>query len=147
MAGTSDKVSSTKTETAPAVSAPVVFLLRLEGLAAAAFSAVLYARTGASWWLFVALWLAPDLSMLGYLIGPKIGARIYNAIHSYVTPATLAVCSMLLGSAPVMPIALIWVNHIGVDRLLGYGLKYPAGFGWTHLSRMGKRNVEATRAS
>ncbi len=134
-------------QTCPAVGAPLVFLLRLEGLAAAVFAAVLYAHTGASWWLFAALWLAPDLSMLGYLVNANIGARIYNAIHSYVTPATLAVCSMLLGSAAVMPIALIWVNHIGVDRLLGYGLKYPAGFGWTHLGRMGKRSIEAIQAS
>jgi hypothetical protein len=131
----------------PAVGAPVVVLLRLEGLAAAVFAAVLYARTGASWWLFAALWLVPDLSMLGYLVNSNIGARVYNAIHSYVTPATLAVCGMLLGSAGVMPIALIWINHIGVDRLLGYGLKYPAGFGWTHLGRMGKRSAVAIQAS
>jgi hypothetical protein len=139
MASSVGNASSTKIDTAPAVGAPVVTLLRLEGLAAAAFSAVLYARTGASWWLFAALWLAPDLSMLGYLVGPNIGARIYNAIHSYVTPGTLWLFGMLLGSTAVVPIALIWVNHIGVDRLLGYGLKYPAGFGWTHLGRMGKR--------
>jgi hypothetical protein len=129
-----------------AVGAPVRTLLRLEGLAAAAFAAALYAHTGASWWLFAALWLVPDLSMLGYLVSPGVGARIYNAIHSYTTPATLAVCALLLKSPSVMPYALIWVNHIGVDRLLGYGLKYPAGFGWTHLGRMGKR-VEATPAS
>jgi hypothetical protein len=107
-------------------------------LAAAALSAVFYAHAGASWWLFAALWLAPDLSMLGYLAGPKWGARIYNAIHSYVTPATLAVTAMLLRSPSLVPIALIWFNHIGVDRLLGYGLKYPAGFGWTHLGRPAK---------
>ncbi|MGA2650704.1 MAG: DUF4260 domain-containing protein [Terracidiphilus sp.] len=122
-----------------AVSAPVRTLLRLEGLAAAAFAAALYAHTGTSWWLFAALWLVPDLSMLGYLMSPDIGARIYNAIHSYTTPATLAVCALLLKSPAVMPFALIWVNHIGVDRLLGYGLKYPAGFGWTHLGKLGKR--------
>jgi len=122
-----------------AVGQPVRTLLRLEGLAAAAFAAALYARTGASWWLFAGLWLVPDLSMLGYLVNPGIGARIYNAIHSYVTPATLAVCALLLKSPSVMPFALIWVNHIGVDRLLGYGLKYPAGFGWTHLGKLGKR--------
>jgi hypothetical protein len=129
-----------------AVRAPVRTLLRLEGLAAAAFAAALYAHTGASWWLFAALWLVPDLSMLGYLVSPGVGARIYNAIHSYTTPATLAVCALLLKSPTVMPYALIWVNHIGVDRLLGYGLKYPAGFGWTHLGRMGKR-VEANPES
>jgi hypothetical protein len=115
--------------------------LRLEGLAAVAISAVFYARTGASWWLFAALWLAPDLSMLGYLGGPKLGARIYNAIHSYVTPATLAVTGLLLHSPALLPYALIWMNHIGVDRLLGYGLKYPWGFKFTHLSKIDGRDA------
>ena len=109
-------------------------LLRMEGLAVAAVTAVLYARTGASWWLFAVLWLVPDLSMLGYLVDSCWGARTYNASHSYVTPATLAVCALLLHQAALVPVALIWINHIGVDRLLGYGLKYPAGFKWTHLS-------------
>ena len=67
---------------APAVAAPVLLFLRLEGLALAAISAVLYARTGSSWWLFAALWLVPDLSMLGYLVSPCWGARLYNAIHT-----------------------------------------------------------------
>ncbi len=125
----------------------VRFFLRLEGLAAAALSAVFYAKTGASWWLFAALWITPDLSMLGYLAGPGWGARIYNAIHSYTTPATLAVTAMLLRSPALVPIALIWFNHIGVDRLLGYGLKYPAGFTWTHLGRMGKQRGEVTPPS
>lgn len=117
----------------------VRFLLRLEGLAAAAISATFYARTGTGWWLFAALWLAPDLSMLGYLAGPRWGARIYNAIHSYVTPATLAVTALLLGASAPLPYALIWINHIGVDRLLGFGLKYREGFAWTHLGKLGAR--------
>ena len=121
--------------------------LRLEGLSAAALSAVFYQRTGASWWLFAALWLAPDLSMLGYLGGPKLGARIYNAIHSYVTPATLAVTALLLQSPALVPYALIWINHIAVDRLLGYGLKYPEGFKWTHLGKLGGRRAEINQAS
>ncbi|MDR3725436.1 MAG: DUF4260 domain-containing protein [Terracidiphilus sp.] len=128
------------------VGPPVLTLLRLEGLAVAAITAVLYARTGASWWLFAALWLAPDLSMLGYFTGPNWGARIYNAIHSYLTPATLAVCALLLHAPAQLPFALIWINHIGVDRLLGYGLKYPMGFEWTHLSRLGKQGSDATPA-
>jgi hypothetical protein len=134
-------------DTTPVVGAPVLTLLRLEGLAAAALAAVFYAQTGASWWWFAALWLAPDLSMLGYLIGSDIGARIYNAIHSYITPATLAVCGILLHSPTLLPIALIWMNHIGVDRLLGYGLKYTAGFGWTHLGKMGRRPTETINAA
>ena len=128
---------------APAVGAPVLFFLRLEGLALAAISAVLYARTGASWWLFAALWLLPDLSMLGYLASPCWGARCYNAIHTTVTPITLALVALMLHTAGPLPYALIWLNHIGVDRLLGFGLKYPAGFGWTHLSTKGKQRGHA----
>jgi hypothetical protein len=129
------------------VAVPVRSILRLEGLAAAAVSAVLYAHTGASWWLFAALWLTPDLSMLGYLYRPCWGARIYNAIHSYLAPATLALAALLLRSPAVLPFALIWINHIGVDRLLGYGLKYPEGFQWTHLGKMGGRGADVVAAS
>ena len=134
-------------EKTPAVAAPVRSLLRLEGLALAAISAVLYARTGASWWLFAALWLIPDMSMIGYLAGPCWGARCYNAIHTTVTPITLALAALLLHTAGPLPFALIWLNHIGVDRLLGYGLKYPAGFGWTHLGSQGKQPGESIPAS
>ena len=126
---------------------PILFLLRLEGLAAAALSAVFYARTGASWWLFAALWLAPDLSLLGYLAGPHWGARIYNAIHAYVTPATLAVSALLLHSANLVPIALIWINHIGVDRMLGFGLKYQEGSRFTHLGGLGNPRAGAPSPS
>jgi hypothetical protein len=117
-----------------------VLLLRLEGLTVAAISAVLYAQAGASWWLFAAVWLAPDLSMLGYLTGrPCWGARIYNTFHTYALPGVLALAALLLHARGLMPIALIWINHIGVDRLLGFGLKYGEGFGWTHLGYVGKR--------
>ena len=129
--------------TSPSVAAPVLNLLRLEGLAVAALSAILFSRTGASWWLFAGLWLLPDLSMLGYLYRPCWGARIYNAVHTYTTPVTLAVCALLLHRSALLPVALIWTNHIGVDRLLGFGLKYPAGFGWTHLGNAGGRRRKA----
>ncbi len=142
MATKSSILDPLPSQQAPAGANTVLLFLRLEGLAAAALSAVFYARTGASWWLFAALWITPDLSLLGYLAGPGWGARIYNAIHSYTTPATLAVTAMLLRSPALVPIALIWFNHIGVDRLLGYGLKYPAGFSFTHLGRIGKQRDE-----
>jgi hypothetical protein len=124
--------------TPPANGSSIVLLLRVEGLVMAVATAVIFARTGASWWLF-ALWLVPDLSMLGYLGGACRGARIYNAFHTYVGPGALALCSLLPGAHAALPLALIWANHIGVDRLLGYGLKYGDGFGFTHLGRMGKR--------
>jgi Domain of unknown function (DUF4260) len=126
---------------APARISSVIVLERLEGLAVAAVTAVLYARTGASWWLFAAFWLLPDLSMLGYLRSPCTGARVYNAFHNYVPPATLGVFGLLHTGALLPAIALIWANHIGVDRALGYGLKYAQGFAWTHLGQLGKRRA------
>ena len=114
-------------------SPPVLWWLRLEGLAVAALSGVLYFRAGASWWLFAALWLVPDLSMLGYLAGSRWGSYCYNAVHAYLLPSALALAALTLHRPALLPLALIWFNHIGVDRLLGYGLKYPAGFRFTHL--------------
>ncbi|KAA6457209.1 DUF4260 family protein [Acidobacteria bacterium AB60] len=113
--------------------APITQLLRLEGLAIGAITAVFYARTGASWWLFAALWLAPDLSILGYLLGSCRGSRVYNAAHTYTLPATLALCGLVLRAPALLPFALIWANHIAIDRLMGYGLKFSNGFDWTHL--------------
>jgi hypothetical protein len=112
---------------------PITQLLRLEGLAVGVISGVLYARTGASWWLFAALWLAPDLSILGYYLGPCRGSRIYNAAHTYTVALTLGVCGLLFHANVLLPFALIWANHIAVDRMMGYGLKFSNGFGWTHL--------------
>ena len=124
-----------------AVHGSPLILLRLEGLAVAALTFVVYAHIGANWWLFAALWIAPDLSMLGYLHSPCWGARIYNAAHTYVVPSILTFFALLFGVKSQLPIALIWINHIGIDRLLGYGLKYSNGFGWTHLGRLGKKKV------
>lgn len=118
---------------------PVTWWLRLEGLAVAVLSVALYARNGASWWLFAALWLTPDLSFFGYLAGPRIGSYCYNAVHSYLLPVALAIVALSFHEAALLPFALIWFSHIGVDRLLGYGLKYPQAFGLTHLGRLGKR--------
>jgi hypothetical protein len=129
----------------PPRNSSVALLLRLEGLTAAAISAAAYARTGASWWLFAALWLAPDLSMLAYLGRPCRAARIYNAFHSYLLPVVLGSMAILLHARGLAPVALIWINHIGVDRLLGYGLKYSDGFGWTHLGLTGAARRAVTR--
>src|SRR4051812_49551341 len=131
---------------AGAVTGSVSTLLRLEGLVAAVASAALYAHTGASWWLFAALWLTPDLSMLAYLKRPCLGARYYNAAHTYFLPGVLGLSGLLLHADALLPFALIWVNHIGVDRLLGYGLKYSDGFGFTHLGRLGRREAATSPA-
>jgi hypothetical protein len=118
--------------------AVIVYVLRSEALAVAALTFMLFARSGASWWLFILLWLAPDLSMLGYVAGPFWGARIYNSIHAYTTAVALGLCAYLLGAKDMTAVAIIWTNHIAIDRVLGYGLKYPSRFGWTHLGAIGK---------
>lgn len=114
-------------------------LLRLEGLAAFAASLALYAHAGFSGPIFALLFLSPDLSMLAYIAGPRAGAAVYNVVHTYALalPVTL---TGFFGAQPVLTAAgLILTAHIGVDRALGYGLKYSTGFGDTHLGRTGRR--------
>jgi hypothetical protein len=111
-------------------------LLRTEGLTLLALSVLLYWVNGGSWLLFGVLLLAPDLSMLGYLAGPKVGASIYNAFHAYTMPAVVGAFGMVLASPVAIAVALIWFAHIGMDRTLGYGLKYPTSFKDTHLQRV-----------
>jgi len=115
--------------------------LRVEGLAVLAAAIFIYVRSGHSWILLVVLFLAPDLSFFGYAMGPRIGAVSYNVFHSYIFPLALAGGLWLAGDS--MAVALIWIAHIGFDRLLGYGLKYPSGFGDTHLGRLGRPAVES----
>jgi hypothetical protein len=124
---------------APAVAGAPRALLRLEGLFVFALSVALYGRMGESWWLFTLLFLAPDLSFLGYLAGRRVGAVAYNAAHTTAGPAVLVLVGLLAPYQPAVAISLIWLAHCGIDRALGYGLKYGAGFGFTHLGRIGWR--------
>jgi Domain of unknown function (DUF4260) len=112
-------------------------LLRLEGLAALGVALAAYSQAGASWRLFALLFLVPDLSILAYLAGKSAGAIAYNAAHSFVLPLALLAAS-LVGYAELEPCALIWIAHIGFDRVLGFGLKYGSGFGHTHLGLVGR---------
>jgi hypothetical protein len=120
----------------PAIEGAPRVLLRAEGAALLAAATILYAKTGAPWWLFAILFLAPDLSFLGYLAGAGVGAVTYNAMHTTIAPLFLAAAGLLSRADGLLPLALIWLAHIGFDRLLGYGLKYGAGFGFTHLGRL-----------
>lgn len=117
------------------------FLLRFEGVALLALAVLLYWLNGGSWLLFALLLLAPDASMLGYLAGSKTGAAVYNTFHNYVPPAVLVAFGLLAGSPLAASLALIWFAHIGMDRMLGYGLKYPTEFKDTHLGRIGDRGA------
>lgn len=115
----------------------VRLLLRLEGFAMFAAAVAFYAQAGFSWLGFALLFLAPDLSMLAYLAGPRMGAAGYNLIHTYVPALALTVAGFFGGVPFAAAGGLIWIAHIGIDRALGYGLKYPTAFGDTHLGRRG----------
>jgi Domain of unknown function (DUF4260) len=115
-------------------------LLRLEALALFAASLALYWHVSGDWKLFAILILVPDLSMIFYIAGARIGSLAYNTMHSTLGPIALAAASHFVPQQPLLlPIALIWGAHVGIDRALGYGLKYASAFGDTHLGRIGKR--------
>jgi hypothetical protein len=111
-------------------------LLHAEGVAVAVAAIALYFHADFPWWLLVALVLVPDLSMVGYLAGPAIGAAAYDAAHTYSLPVALAAVGLIVHAETAVQLGLIWLTHIGVDRALGYGLKYPTGFKDTHLQRV-----------
>jgi hypothetical protein len=129
-------------------------LLRLEGAAMLVTATLAYAQTGRGWLLYLLLFFVPDVSFAAYTLGPRIGAIGYNLLHSYTFPLTalavalaarwagadVAVYDMFVVwhdiTALTAAVMLIWIAHIGFDRMLGYGLKYPSGFKDTHLGRL-----------
>jgi hypothetical protein len=118
-------------------------LLRLEGMAVFAAALVIYAHIGSSWWLFAGLFFVPDLSMLGYLAGQRTGAMLYNLGHWYAFPAACIAWGCAGQSTLPLIVGLIWAAHIGLDRALGYGLKYAEGFGFTHLGKIGAARLRS----
>ncbi len=130
---------------AGAVAGSVRTILRLEGLAVCAAAAAAYAHAGGSWTWFALLFLVPDLSFSGYLAGPRVGAATYNLAHSHAGAFALAGAGYAIGAPLVSATGLIWIAHIGFDRCLGYGLKYPTSFNDTHLGRIGRPAATASR--
>jgi hypothetical protein len=122
------------------VSGKVALILRAEAGVALLCTVVAYRITEANWILFAILFFAPDLTMVGYAISSRIGAAVYNAGHTYVSPTILAFVGWSITDPLLYSLALIWAAHIGFDRLLGYGLKYPNAFGDTHLGRLRRRS-------
>ncbi len=116
----------------------VVRMLRGEGLVELLALLAAYSRFGQGWWLFAALFLAPDVAMLGYLAGPRVGAACYNAVHVIVGPVLLGAAALAAGWPLGLSLALIWAAHVQFDRALGYGLKFSTRFGDTHLGGIGR---------
>jgi hypothetical protein len=103
-------------------------------LAAAALA--LYIDRGFSWLALLILWLAPDLGAVGYLAGNRVGAIAYDLTHFEGWPVALATFGVVADAKIAVQLALIWLSHIGIDRAIGYGLKYPSAFKDTHIQRV-----------
>jgi hypothetical protein len=113
-------------------------LLRLEGLGVFTLALTIYWHQASGWGLFWATVWLPDLALLGYLINPRVGAVAYNITHAKLLPCALAIVGLAAGHIVLLSLTLIWFVHIGADRMLGYGLKYPEGFKITHLGVIGQ---------
>lgn len=111
-------------------------LLHLEGAVLLLAAVAVYFRLGLPWWAFLLFLLAPDLSAVGYLAGPRVGSVTYNLGHTTLWPVLLGLAGWWFGLSWTAPVSLIWLAHIGMDRMVGYGLKYPDGFKQNHMHRV-----------
>jgi len=112
--------------------------LRLEGLAGLAAGVAVYLASGGSLLWLVPLLLAADISMAGYLAGPRVGAIGYNLAHNWAVGVGLLGAGAALAAPALVLAGAVLVGHVGMDRLAGYGLKYPTAFSDTHLGRIGR---------
>lgn len=113
--------------------------LQIEGAAALIAGLSVYGSMGGNWLLAVPLLLLPDVSMVGYLRDPRLGAMTYNVVHNWAVGLAALAAGWLLSAVPLQLAGAILIAHVGGDRLLGYGLKYPSAFGDTHLGHIGRR--------
>jgi hypothetical protein len=114
-------------------------LLKLEELFLFGLSLFLFSRSGYSWGWYALLFLTPDLSALGYLINPRVGSWTYNLIHHKGFAVALYVLGYLRSIPLLMFTGTILLGHSSLDRVFGYGLKYPDAFQNTHLGTIGRR--------
>jgi hypothetical protein len=112
--------------------------LRTEGLATFGAGLAGFLFLGLPWWAFLLLLIVPDVSMVGYLRGPRVGAIVYNVAHDLATGVAIAGLGLAVASVPVAAAGAILVAHSGMDRMAGYGLKFPSSFQDTHLGRIGR---------
>lgn len=117
-------------------------LLKLEDFGAFLLSIYLFSQLDFAWWVYPALLLVPDLSMLGYLYNAKVGAWIYNFFHHQLLGFACWMLGMWLEVPPLALAGLILFGHSAWDRMLGYGLKYNDSFHNTHLGRIGKKAAD-----
>ena len=99
---------------------------------------MLYGWLGGPWLLVIPLLLLPDISAIGYLRDPRLGAFTYNLVHNWAFGLGLLGLGLAAGSTPIAILGIVAIAHVGMDRAVGYGLKLPTSFQDTHLGRMGK---------
>lgn len=128
------------------------YVVKLEYLFAAVLVAVFFVSVGHfDWWWLIVLFLLFDISMIGYLVNPHVGAITYNIVHSLIGPVCLTMIYIITAGHTaadadrfyqadsfLLFIILVWLFHIFVDRALGFGLKHQEGFHHTHLGKIGK---------
>lgn len=114
----------------------VKIILKLEGLSIFIASLYFFYETRGTWLWFFILFLAPDLSMMGYLKGKRVGAILYNTAHNFFTSFLIITVGFLLNSEVTLHLGIILLAHVGIDRFFGYGLKYKEDFKITHLQKI-----------
>lgn len=119
----------------PSFSRPAI-LLRIESVALLALAILLYREHGGNWWLFAILLLAPDLAFAAAVAGQRAGLVAYNLAHTAIAPALLALLGFVADWDLGVTLSLIWFAHLGLDRAVGYGLKYSLTKRDTHLDRV-----------
>ena len=122
----------------PLVAPSIRAWLRIEGLAGFVAGIVLFVGLGGPWFLAIPLLLVPDMSALGYLRGPRVGAVTYNLVHNWAIGLVVLGIGVWSGVGAVGLAGAILIAHVGMDRVAGYGLKLPSSFQDTHLGRIGK---------
>ena len=105
-----------------------IFQRRLECAAVLFACLALYGARGHGWGLFAALFFIPDLSLLCYHFGPRIGGICYNLMHSFLWGILLGAYALVSGDALAEQLGLIWAAHAAFDRAIGWGLKYSDSF-------------------
>lgn len=116
-------------------------LLKLEDLGAFLLSIFLFSQLHFVWWVYPALLLLPDFSMLGYLVNTKVGARLYNFVHHQLLGLACWMLGVWLAQPEWALAGSVLLGHSAMDRLFGYGLKYPDSFHNTHLGWIGKKHL------
>ncbi len=111
--------------------------LKLEEAALFVLSIIAFSQLPFAWWWYPALFLLPDVSMLGYLVNPRVGAMMYNIVHHKAIALFVCGCGFALSHQGVLLAGIILFGHSAFDRILGYGLKYSTSFQETHLGTIG----------